>query len=66
LLGPTGQGIVVWTLGFGDEVRPKSEYFTGVDKMSDAKSVSAVEAVIKKGLKDWSPNMVSDPIEDSL
>jgi DNA end-binding protein Ku len=28
--------------------------------------VSAVEAVIKKGLNDWSPNMVSDPIQDSL
>jgi DNA end-binding protein Ku len=28
--------------------------------------VSAVEAVIKKRLKGWSPDMVSDPIQESL
>jgi DNA end-binding protein Ku len=27
---------------------------------------SALEAVIKKRLKDWSPEMVSDPIQESL
>jgi len=66
LLEARGEGIVVWTLRFGDEVRPESEYFTGIDEKSDAKGVSALEAVIKKRLKDWSPNMVSDPIQESL
>jgi DNA end-binding protein Ku len=66
VLEARGQGIVVWTLRFGDEVRPESEYFTGIDKKSDAEGVSALEAVIKKRLKDWSPEMVTDPIQESL
>lgn len=65
-LEPRGDGIVVWTLRFGDEVRPESEYFTGIDKKSEAKSVTALENVIKKRMKDWSPAMVSDPIQDAL
>ncbi|NKM95865.1 Ku protein [Rhizobium leguminosarum] len=66
VLEPRGDGIVVWTLRFGDEVRPEIEYFTGVDKQSDAKGVAALERVIKKRMKDWSPEMVSDPIQESL
>jgi DNA end-binding protein Ku len=66
VLEARGEGIVVWTLRFGDEVRPESEYFTGIDKKPDTKGVSALEAVIKKRLKDWSPDMVSDPIQESL
>lgn len=66
VLEPRGGGIVVWTLRFGDEVRPESDYFAGIDTKSDAKGVSAVETVIKRRLKDWSPNMVSDPIQESL
>ncbi|TBZ57997.1 Ku protein [Rhizobium leguminosarum] len=66
VLEPRGDGIVVWTLRFGDEVRPENEYFTGVDKQSDAKGVAALEKVIKKRMKDWSPEMVSDPIQESL
>ncbi|MQY45402.1 Ku protein [Rhizobiales bacterium RZME27] len=66
VLEPRGEGIVVWALRFGDEVRPETEYFTGIDKKSDAQGVSGLEKVIKKGLKDWSPAMVSDPIQESL
>lgn len=66
VIEPRGLGLVVWTLRFVDEVRPESEYFTGIDEKSDAKAVSAIEAVIKKRLKDWSTEMVSDPIQESL
>nr|WP_299497843.1 Ku protein [uncultured Rhizobium sp.] len=66
MLEPRGEGIVVWALRFGDEVRPESEYFTGSDKKPDAKGVQAIETMIKKRLKDWSPKMVSDPIQESL
>ncbi|PWE54012.1 Ku protein [Metarhizobium album] len=66
MLEARGEGIVVWTLRFGDEVRPESEYFSGIEKKSDAKGVSALQTVIKKRLKDWSPEMVSDPIQKSL
>ena len=35
-----GEGIVVWTLRFGDEVRPESDYFMGIDEKSDPKANS--------------------------
>lgn len=66
LLESRGEGIVVWTLRFGDEVRSESEYFKGIEKKSDTKGSSALETVIKKRLKDWSPTLVSDPIQESL
>ncbi|KQV83553.1 Ku protein [Rhizobium sp. Root1220] len=66
VLEPRDKGIVVWTLRFGDEVRPEDEYFSGIDKRADETAVSAVEQVINKRTKDWSPDMVSDPIEESL
>lgn len=66
VLEARGEGIVVWSLRFGDEVRPEEEYFTAIANKSDTKGVSALEKVIKKGLRDWSPEMVSDPIQESL
>jgi len=66
ILEPRGEGIVVWTLRYGDEVRPESEYFSGIDKGADTKGVEAVEAAIKKRMKNWSPAMVSDPVQESL
>ncbi|TCB17921.1 Ku protein [Rhizobium leguminosarum bv. viciae] len=66
ILEPRGEGIVVWTLRFGDEVRPENEYFSEIDKKSDADGVTALEKLIKKRLKEWSPEMVSDPIQESL
>lgn len=49
VLEARGEGVVVWTLRFGDEVRPESEYFTGIDKKADAEGVSTLEAVTKNG-----------------
>jgi DNA end-binding protein Ku len=66
VLEARGNGIVVWTLRFGDEVRPEKDYFTGIGENPNAKSVAALETLIKKRTKDWSLNMVSDPIQESL
>ena len=66
ILEARDQGIVVWTLRFGDEVRPESEYFTGIEKKGDAKGISALEEVIKMRMSEWSPEMASDPIQESL
>ncbi|SIQ86316.1 DNA end-binding protein Ku [Rhizobium sp. RU20A] len=66
VLEPRGEGIVVWALRFGDEVRPESEYFEGIDAASNEKAVSALATVIKKRMKDWSPEMAADPIQESL
>ena len=66
ILEPRNEGIVVWTLRFGDEVRPEDEYFTGTDKKSDPKGVLALERTIEKRMRGWSPKLVSDPIQESL
>jgi DNA end-binding protein Ku len=66
ILEPRDNGIVVWTLRFGDEVRPEGEYFTGIDKTSDTKDVAALEKIIEKRTRKWSPAIASDPIQDSL
>jgi DNA end-binding protein Ku len=66
ILEPRDNGIVVWSLRFGDEVRPEGEYFTGIDKASDTKGVAALEKIIEKRTRKWSPAMASDPIQNSL
>lgn len=66
ILEPRDNGIVVWTLRFGDEVRPERDYFAEIDKSSDAKGVAALEKIIKKRTQKWSPAMASDPIQESL
>jgi DNA end-binding protein Ku len=66
ILEPRDNGIVVWSLRFGDEVRPEGEYFTGIDKASDTKGVAALEKIIEKRSRKWSPAMASDPIQNSL
>jgi len=66
VLEPRGEGMVVWTLRYGDEVRSEAEHLTGISRGSPKKAVAALEAVIKKRVRDWSPSMVSDPIQESL
>jgi len=66
VLEPRGEGIVVWTLRFGDEVRPEEPYFEGIDDRSDPDLVPLVQKFIKQHTKTWSPDMVSDPVQDAL
>jgi DNA end-binding protein Ku len=66
VLEPRDQGIVVWTLRFGDEVRPETEYFQGIEKKADTSTVAAITQMIKRRMVEWSPSMVSDPIQESL
>ncbi|NKQ83623.1 non-homologous end joining protein Ku, partial [Rhizobium ruizarguesonis] len=35
VLEPRGEGIVLWTLRFGDEVRPEENYFEEIDEKAD-------------------------------
>ena len=66
VLEPRGDGIVVWTLRFGDEVRPEESYFEDIDDRSDPDLVPLVQKFIKQHTKEWSPDMVSDPVQDAL
>ena len=59
MLEPRDKGIVLWTLRYGDEVRDPEPYFAGVDGAPPApKTLSLVTALIDKGTKPWSPEMV--------
>ncbi|OAV49281.1 Ku protein [Rhizobium sp. WYCCWR10014] len=66
VLEPRGEGIVLWTLRFGDEVRPEDNYFEDIDEQADPDLIPLVQQLIKKKTARWSPDMVSDPIQESL
>ncbi|WP_160004732.1 Ku protein [Rhizobium sp. 18055] len=66
VLEPRGEGIVLWTLRFGDEVRPEESYFDDIHDKADPDLVPLVQQLIKQNTSKWSPTMVSDPIQESL
>ncbi|MBY3536806.1 Ku protein [Rhizobium laguerreae] len=66
VLEPRGEGIMLWTLRFGDEVRPEENYFEEIDEQADPDLIPLVQQLIKKKTARWSPDMVSDPIQESL
>lgn len=66
VLEPRDDGIVLWSLRFGDEVRPEEEYFENIPEDADPELVPLVQKLIKQKTERWSPDMVSDPIQESL
>jgi DNA end-binding protein Ku len=67
MLEPRGKGIVVWTLRYGDEVRGEDEYFKDIgDAKADPKTMPLMRKLIKKQIKEWSPSMVADPVQERL
>jgi DNA end-binding protein Ku len=66
VLEPRDNGIVLWTLRFGDEVRPEEEYFEDIDEDSEEDALPLVRKLIRQKSKAWSPAMVSDPIQEAL
>jgi DNA end-binding protein Ku len=67
MLKPHENGIVVWTLRYGDEVRDPKDYFSriGAPKPSPA-ALRLVTKLIDERLEPWSPEMVSDPVQERL
>jgi DNA end-binding protein Ku len=61
VLEPRGEGIVLWTLRFGDEVRPEESYFEDIDDASDPDLVPLVEIFIKQHTKTWSRTWFPTP-----
>ncbi len=66
VLEPRGEGIVLWTLRFGDEVRPEESYFEDIDHKADPELTPLVQKFIEQHTREWSPEMVSDPVQDAL
>jgi DNA end-binding protein Ku len=66
VLEPRDNGIVLWSLRFGDEVRPEEAYFEDIDDEAEPGLIPLVQKLIKQKSARWSPEMVSDPIQESL
>lgn len=67
LLEPRDNGIVLWTLRYGDEVRDEKPYFAGIAKAEPEVDMKPLmEKLIKSRTKDWSPDLAEDPVQDEL
>lgn len=67
MLEPRDEGIILWTLRYGDEVRPETEYFSDIkaDK-PDLSLMPLMQQLIKQHTKAWSPDLITDPAQDRL
>lgn len=67
MLRPRDRGIILWTLRYGDEVRDPKPYFSNIHPAKpDGKLVTMVEKLITEKSAEWSPKMVSDPVQENL
>ena len=67
MLAPSGLGIIVWTLRYGDEVRGDADYFAAIkSEKTEPKLVTLIGQLIESRTVPWSPAMVKDPVETRL
>lgn len=67
LLDARDNGIVLWTLRYGDEVRPEKDYFASIkDAEPEAELRPLMNKLITTRTKDWSPDLAKDPFQDEL
>jgi DNA end-binding protein Ku len=67
MLQPRERGIVLWTLRYGDEVRPPKSYFNDIKPQKrDSKLTSLISTLIKERTEAWDPLLVADPVQKNL
>ena len=67
MLQPWENGIILWTLRYGDEVRDEDEYWKSVENdKPDAQMLTMVEQIIEDRTVAWSDSMVKDPVQAKL
>lgn len=67
MLQPFENGIVLWTLRYGDEVRDSKEYWKGVRReKQDPKLLTLVSKLIEERTTSWEPKLASDPVQKNL
>lgn len=67
MLEPRDKGIVLWTLRYGDEVRPEAEYFSDLkESKPDPKLMTLIKTLIDERTTAWDPAMVNDPVQERL
>lgn len=67
LLKPRGEGLELWTLRYGNEVRDPRDVFASIREMDlDPALLNLVSQLIDERKKSWSPDMVRDPVQERL
>ncbi|TKT74771.1 Ku protein [Aquamicrobium sp. LC103] len=67
MLEPRGNGIVLWTLRYGNEVRDPADYFSTIDdEKAEPKLLKMITTLIDERSESWSPSMVQDPVQTQL
>ncbi|MDP3411526.1 Ku protein [Bosea sp. (in: a-proteobacteria)] len=67
LLDARDNGIVLWTLRYGDEVRPEKDYFAAIKPSEPDEDLRPLmDKLITTRTKDWSPDLAQDPVQDEL
>lgn len=67
LLQPRGVGIVLWTLRFGDELRPPDALFADLEPSAPPEDVMDLMVRLIDGrTRDWDPAMTDDPVQQKL
>ncbi len=67
MLVPRDDGIVAWTLRYGDEVRSAEAAFEEVESAGpEKKLLKLVEDLIDARTRPWTPELVTDPVQEGL
>ena len=67
LVEPRGKGMVVWTLRYGDEVRPPADYFGDFEKEKAKKADrDRLKKLLTKTDREWDPDEIDDPVDERL
>ncbi len=67
LLKARDNGIELWTLRYGADVRDPSAHFGGIrETKPDPALLDLVSQLIEERKKPWSPDMVHDPVQERL
>jgi DNA end-binding protein Ku len=67
MLEPRDNGIVLWTLRYGDEVRDPKEYFESIGPAkSESDYMGLMEKFIEARSTPWDPSIVDDPVQDRI
>ncbi|MDF1710491.1 MAG: Ku protein [Paracoccaceae bacterium] len=67
MLCPQDNGIVVWTLRYGDEVREAETYFSQIDRSTPgAQPLKLFRSLIRDMKDEWNADMLKDPVQKRL
>lgn len=67
MLTPRDNGIVLWALRYGDEVREAEDYFADIDSTQPApKARKLFTDLVRERKAEWSADMVQDPVQKRL